>query len=189
LMAEERVLVVNRDGYIVDIRTGEVVDEQPFDYGPEWRAFTPEERATRPRAAPLPGRYGRTGGSRRRRGRMLVTTVKLPRDLMDRLNSLALESGGSKSEIVRQALRAFLEGPEYAAKRGLLKELQVLYRLHAARGFVYAARYMLDLAVAYTGSGLLREDLARTREELETLLKHYDDAIGKLAKELGLWDE
>lgn len=48
---------------------------------------------------------------------------------------------------------------------------------------------MLDLAVAYTGSGLLREDLARTREELETLLKHYDDAIGKLAKELGLWDE
>ncbi|BEP17049.1 transcription initiation factor IIB family protein [Pyrofollis japonicus] len=50
----KRIVIVNNDGLLVDHATGIVVDDLPFDYGPEWRAYDEHERMLRSRiGAPL----------------------------------------------------------------------------------------------------------------------------------------
>ena len=45
-------IVTNRDGLLVDVETGIVIDEQPIDLGPDWRSFSEEERIRQTRVGP-----------------------------------------------------------------------------------------------------------------------------------------
>lgn len=186
-----RRVVMNEDGYLVDLETGEVLEESPLCYDARCEAppgLSREEWERRARAAPVTRRRRRVREPQPRVQMQRVVTFKLPRDLADKLDLAVLEGLGTKSGIIRAALRAYLEGgADLVAARGLGERLRRLAYLYSARGFLYAAQYMIRMARAYTHDKPLLDDLKRIDDELEAAISHYNGAISDTAKKLGLW--
>jgi len=93
--------VVNKDGALVDVEDGTVVSEAVFDYGPEWRAFTPAEKMAKSRAQVLSLMRHDTGASTFVAGRL------------GSVHSSVVKSTGDKKLY------------------SILEELRVLCRMHA----------------------------------------------------------
>jgi Ribbon-helix-helix protein, copG family len=54
----------------------------------------------------------RPGAGRPATGRDPVTAVRLPPDLLDRLDAIAVDQGVSRSEMMRRILAAYVEAPK-----------------------------------------------------------------------------
>lgn len=175
-------LVVNRDGYIVDLETGEVVDEQPLSLDLSAELPPAEDRAEwerRLRVAPVP---------RARRPRSRTLAVKVPVELLEALDAVVREYGwGSRSALVREVLERFVNGSGGLAPGsldpGVLRRLRDLYAL---RSVVMTAQYLLRIGSVYAG-GAYRQDVARVVEELEALIHRVNSDLNELHRVIGLW--
>ena len=177
VVAAERHLITNRDGYIVDLETGEVVDEQPLSYDPvaELPPGLPrDEFEHRLRAAVY---NVRPPGEKPR-----IVTFKLPKWLLERVDEEARRRGlAHRSELIREALVFYL-----LRQDSILAMVKRLRDLYAARGFLYAVRPLAAMAAAYLDPAL-RSDVKRVEEELEAAIKHVEEELAKLHRMLGLW--
>ena len=178
MAVESRRVIVNEDGYLVDLETGEVVDESPLCLDARCELPASRDRdefERRLRAAVLgvqpPGERSR------------VVSFKLPQWLVDLVDREAERRRlGSRSVLIRDALVFYLMKQDSVL--AMVKRLRDLY---AARGFLYAARSLLGFAAAYAPDAVLKDDVRRVEEELEAALKHFDDAIAEAHRRLGLW--
>ena len=201
-MASSRHLVVNRDGYVVDLETGEVVDESPICYDvscevppglsrAEWeRRLRAAPRRSRSRrltkarttVATPPASNTTSGGD----GGVRVVSVKLPVELVSRIDGLVSSMGyPSRSHVIRDALEAFLGlgGEGSGSVLTGSAELARLRDLYVARGFVYAARSLIAMARAYVNI----DDFDRVEDEIELIIARLNSMLNDLNKRLGLW--
>ncbi len=82
--------------------------------------------------------------------------------------------------MIELALRTACSQGQQSCDNGVV--YAILARLYAARGFVYAARYLVAMAFSYLDDPLLREDAYRIVEELEALLNRLNASIASLVR-------
>jgi transcription initiation factor TFIIB len=196
--------------------TGEVVEEAAIDTGPEWRAYTPEEKTRRSRVgSPLShvlpdyGILTTISGYRDAAGRKLEARARLEAERLRRLQA-KLRATSSIEKNIEQAAKEIARLIELLElPRTLIDDAMAIYRQAAEKGLVrgrslesiaaaalYAACRMrgvpksLDEIAEYVKGG--RKEVARCYRlivrELRIRMPIVDPTryVGKIASALGL---
>lgn len=180
----ERRVIVNKEGYLVDAETGEVIEDQPICYDARCETRPSSDRSEwerRLRAAPLPRGMRRSQGNRDWR----ILTIKVPPWLVEALDHVVQEHGwSSRSSLVREVLERFLSRP--GGPLDVTEALRELRNLYALRSFAMAAQHLLSMGRVYAPE-IYRQDISKLIEELEALIHHLNSDLNELNKKLGLW--
>ncbi|NPA05487.1 MAG: transcription initiation factor IIB [Crenarchaeota archaeon] len=165
-----------RGEYICTL-TGEVVEEAAIDLGPEWRAYTPEEKARRSRVgAPLShvlpdyGVLTTMGTYRDATGRKLEARARLEAERLRRLQA-KLRTTTSLERNIEQAAREITRLVEaLSLPRSIIDDAMLIYRQAAEKGLV-RGRSLESVAAAAVYAACRLRSIPKTLDEISDLVK------------------
>jgi len=165
-----------RGEYICTL-TGEVVEESAIDTGPEWRAYTPEEKTRRSRVgSPLShvlpdyGVLTTMGTYRDATGRKLESRARLEAERLRRLQA-KLRTATSIEKNIEQAAREITRLVEaLGLPRSIIDDAMLIYRQAAEKGLV-RGRSLESVAAAAIYAACRLRGIPKTLDEIAEYVK------------------
>ncbi|MET1101748.1 MAG: transcription initiation factor IIB [Pyrodictiaceae archaeon] len=164
-------------GQYICITTGEVIEEATIDTGPEWRAYTPEERSRRSRiGSPLShvlpdyGVLTSIGSYRDATGRKLEARARLEAERLRRLQA-KLRTASTIEKNIEAAARELTKLVELLGlPRNIIDDAMLIYRQAAERGLVRGRSLESIVAAALYAACRIR-GIPKSLDEIADLVR------------------
>ena len=165
-----------RGAYICRL-TGEVIEEAPIDTGPEWRAYTPDEKIRRSRVgSPLThtlpdyGIHTTISGYRDATGRKLEARARLEAERLRRLQA-KLRAASSIEKNIEQASKEIARLIELLnLPRSIIDDAMMIYRQAAEKGLV-RGRSLESIAAAALYAACRIRGIPKSLDEIAEYVK------------------